>query len=329
MDSWKHHAFAFVSGVLSEEHVLEVAQEALQRCPPPGSEEAEKHRDFGAGKFGRVFPSGDAAGDAFNRIAVAPRLLAAVSQLLDTPLHEIRLTQCELWPKYGYAPEGEQENRDQRIHADYPNHTLVAPPPWHRPEAVEVIIYLSDVDECGGATAAVPRDGDDDPKYAYERLQQTPGVGPLPIINDRTAAEAMILERDPELHAYRASLYAAERRVRYRPGDVLLYRHDTWHRGTPLKSKALRLVVNMTFAKKEAEWVHVLHTGWTWAMYSSEKTMERLLAECTLEQRAVLGFPAPESPYWCTQTIAAVRNRWAPLVIDLTPYEEAVRKRGE
>jgi hypothetical protein len=42
---------------------------------------------------------------------------------------------------------------------------------------------------------------------------------------------------DPELSDFRASLYEREVAVGYQPGTVLLYRHDLWHRGTPLLPK--------------------------------------------------------------------------------------------
>ena len=82
-------------------------------------------------------------------------------------LQDVRLTQCEVWPKYGFSSHDPFNNSDQRMHCDFPNHTLVCPPPWDNPEAVEIIIYLSDVEECGGATAVVPREGAADPAYKY------------------------------------------------------------------------------------------------------------------------------------------------------------------
>jgi hypothetical protein len=30
-------------------------------------------------------------------------------------------------------------------------------------------------------------------------------------------------------------------------GTILFYRHDTWHRGTPITSGAMRVVQNLTF----------------------------------------------------------------------------------
>ena len=63
-------------------------------------------------------------------------------------------------------------------------------------------------------------------------------------------------ENDPTIYAFRQQLYSRERYVRYRPGTLLLYRHDLWHRGTPMKSDGataggdgMRLVLNMVFKK--------------------------------------------------------------------------------
>src|SRR5262249_62339109 len=123
--------------------------------PAPGSDAAAKIADFGSG--GRfTFPSPSIA---FNAVTLHPRVLAAIAQLLGVATTALRLTQSDLWPKYGQQRElrarGALDNDEQRIHIDYPNHTLVHPSPWNRPEAVELILYLDDVADCGGATALV------------------------------------------------------------------------------------------------------------------------------------------------------------------------------
>ena len=56
-------------------------------------------------------------------------------------------------------------------------------------------------------------------------------------------------------------------------------------------------------------------------MYSRPKTLERLIASASVEQRCVLGFPAPGHPYWSRETLDAVAARFGPLGIDMTPYE--------
>ncbi len=59
-------------------------------------------------------------------------------------------------------------------------------------------------------------------------------------------------------------------------------------------------------------------------MYRNGQPMERLLSQLTVEQRTVLGFPAPGSPYWTQDTIAAVEARYAAYGMDLAPYRAAL-----
>ena len=118
-------------------------------------------------------------------------------------------------------------------------------------------------------------------------------------------------------------LYRRERRLRFRVGTLLLYRHDTWHRGTPLRLGTRRLAQNLTFRRAASEWISVLQPGWAWAMYGRDQRMERLLAGASVEQRCVLGFPAPGHAYWTPETLDAVEARYGPLGMDLGPYRAA------
>jgi hypothetical protein len=100
-----------------------------------------------------------------------------------------------------------------------------------------------------------------------------------------------------------------------------LYRHDTWHRGTPVKTGALRVVHNLTFRKADNTQVNTLHPGWSWAMYHPNQFMEKLVAQATVDQRGVLGFPMPGDAYWTAQTIAAATARYGVFGMDMAPYE--------
>ena len=308
--------------VLPTDLLLQMKADALAHYPDPGSEAARSMNDFGSAT-GFVFPS---RSDAANRVSLAPELLSACAQLLDVPVCELRMTQSDLWPKYG--PESDQVmpsgNADQRIHVDYPNHTLTHPPRWDEPDAVEIIVYLDEVADCGGATAVVPREGPDDPAYPWP-IVGTPGVGAFEYVNDRASAEAYLGERDPALARWRAEhLYGREVRARYGFGSVLMYRHDTWHRGTPMRPGALRIVLNMTFRKAGRDWMGVLHNAWSWSMYRRGQVMERLIAGCSVDQRCVLGFPAPGDGYWNADTVAAVEARYRAFGIDMQPYRDAL-----
>ena len=258
IQQWKHEGFAFVNGIIEKEMIEQLRQIAETSFPAPNTEESLKFTDFGT-PFN--FPS---CHKTFNDITLHKNLINQVASLLATTPTELRLSQSTLWPKYGRRAEEKQknvniqDNADQRIHVDYPNHTLVHPPRWEQPEAVEMIIYLSDHDGIGGSTAVVPRQGLDDVAYRWPIID-TPGVGELLYINDRNAAEAYVAEARPEISEFRANLYKREKYVAYRRGDILLYRHDLWHRGSPLKEQTvsgpgiIRFAQNLTFRKHKSE----------------------------------------------------------------------------
>jgi hypothetical protein len=311
---WRTAGAVVVDQLLPIELILEARRQAVDTFIAAA---ARGPVDFGSGGT-FVFPSDCTE---LNEISLHPRLLAAVAQLLGCPVRDLRLSQSDLWAKHGKAKpvDDPYDNTDQRMHVDYPNHTLLHPPAWDEPDAVEMIIYADTVEECGGATAVVLRDGPDDPAYPWP-IVGTPGVGPYPWVNDRGRAEELVASMSPEVAAWRQDLYDRERRVRYRPGTVLLYRHDTWHRGTPIDPGAVRVVQNLTFRKASSEWISTLHEGWAWAMYRRSQVMERLIAEASIDQRCVLGFPPPGHPWWTPDTVAAVEARYSAFQLDLSAY---------
>lgn len=319
IESWRSEGAVLVDGVLPADLVDRLRSAAEAHFPEPGSAETEAITDFGSAVN---FPTRVAG---FNDTTLHPRLLGAVAQLLGREPSGLRLSQSDLWPKYGRTEQaaGQYDNQDQRIHVDYPNHTIAHPSPWDRPEAVEMILYLSDHAECGGSTAVVPRTGPDDPAYRWP-IVDSPGIADLDYINDRAHAEAYFAGQRPALADWRQSLYERERWTRFTPGTIVFYRHDTWHRGTPLTPGSRRLVHNMTFRRAECEWISTLHVGWAWQAYRDDKYLERLIAEATLDQRAVLGFPQPGNEYWCDETIAAVEARHGIFGFDPGPYRAAL-----
>lgn len=237
VESWRREGYALVDDLLPIELLQAVKNDALSVCPEWDMKKNPENppiTDFGGS--GLNFPS---TFDSINRIALHPTIQNIVSNLLLSSPMDIRLTQCEAWPKYGYRSTNPDSNSDQRIHCDYPNHTLVHPPTWDEPEAVEMIIYLNAVEECDGATAVVPRVDSNDELYSFP-ISNLPGFGTIPWINNKTKAEEYIKSAKPDMHAFRQKLYAREKLVKYKFGTVLFYRHDTWHRGknSPIYSQS-------------------------------------------------------------------------------------------
>jgi hypothetical protein len=274
--------------------------------------------DFQVGE-GITFPTGMQSLDS---LTLAPSLITAVKQLLDAT--EIRLSQAETWKKVAYnQDQGDFDrtysNQDQRMHMDYPNHTLLHPPEWNNPEAVACIIYLSDSILCGGATNVVPRSGPEDPIYVWP-YSNMPGFGDIPWANDRSTVESYLEEHHPDVASFRTSLYERERAVTFKPGTVLFYRHDIWHRGTPLKAGATRYVQNLVFKRPQCDWLNNWNQGVAYSMYRRDQYVEKMIARLNVEQRNCLGIPLPGHSYWTPSTLLAVERRYAVFGMDMTPY---------
>ena len=124
VEQWRSAGFTLVSGLFPASLIMQLTEAAKQKYPAADSADAIKFTDFGrAGQLS--FPS---KVDPLNQITLHETLLTAVGDLLDERIEDLRLTQSDLWPKYGREEKsGLQDNSDQRIHVDYPNHSLAHP----------------------------------------------------------------------------------------------------------------------------------------------------------------------------------------------------------
>jgi hypothetical protein len=316
--SWRNHGYALVDGLLPAELVLSAEKEMREHFQGELEDECRKRKDFGGLEYPTQLSS-------LNELILHPNLIKVASKLLQTD--DIRMTQADAWGKYFSAESTSNgDNRDQRVHIDGWNHMLVVPAEWRSPASVAMIVYLSEVTECGGGTALVARNGDDDPLYSEGAFLRTPGAGPLPWINDRERAEGWLAENAPDVAEFRKGLYAREGLAHFHRGTVLLYRHDAWHRGTALTVPgASRFVVNLSYRRADAEWFQHWNQGWARSMYTPAMTMERIVAGASLLQRNVLGFPKPGHPYWTERTIKGVLGRYGHLGFDAKPYFDAMK----
>ena len=106
----------------------------------------------------------------------------------------------------------------------------------------------------------------------------------------------------------------------YKPGDVLLYRYDIWHRGTPVKVGHKRSVINIAWKKRDSFWHLTWNPAWTkWNYYGN---VEGVLMKLSPKQRALLGVPKPGHSYWNEQNIKWFGARYPG--IDISPYLEAL-----
>ena len=221
--------------------------------------------------------------ESLNKITFDMKLLSCVKQLLNT--NDILLAQSVAWAKYGVPPKNAQSNCEQRIHMDYGNNMWTHPPKWDNPNAVAAIIYYSDTNETGGATALVERKGDNDEVYSYPYVHM-PGIGGKPFYNSKDAAEQSMHGRSKYI---RNQCYKREKKPNFNLGDVLFYRLDLWHRGTPVNPGKVRYVHNLLWKKKSATDINIWNAGWTINMYYG--WLEKFIANLNKEQRDTLGFP--------------------------------------
>jgi hypothetical protein len=242
-------------------------------------------QDFGSGGL-TEFPC---KYNSINKMTVHPRIILAVQQLLND--ENIILTQSVAWAKYYVNPKNKSSssNHDQRIHMDWGNHYWTHPPPWNEPNMVAAIIYYSDTKKTGGSTSIVSRKGDNDEVYKWPYIHM-PGIANKLFFNDKETAEKSMNLEDRTL---REKCYMREILPMPNVGDVLFYRMDVWHRGTPIKTNQVRYVHNLAWKKKSAEGICIWNKGWTQKMYYG--WLEKFICSLLPIQRRTLGFPNLET----------------------------------
>jgi len=293
-------------------------------------------RDFGSVNGEFEFPNGQIT----DYLSIDENVISFVKKLLST--EEITLIQSDAWSKAG-RPESESDgsndaggditqaynggsrskkynNQDQRMHMDYGNNTFLHPGDWHKPDVVAAILYFHDTEMTQGGTAVVPRNGDDDPLYQQPYLNM-PGYRGLKYINNKAAAEEYFSECHPEIAKFRAKLYEREVIPHYKTGDLLLYRQDIWHRGTPVKLGQIRTVLNLAWRRSDCFWYSTWNAGFTKKMYYGP--IEKLFVSMSPAQRATVGVPAPGHAYWTERTVRLLKARYPD--IDVKPYLDALR----
>ena len=274
-------------------------------------------KDFGSnGKL--EFP----CGQIIDYITIETNLIKCVKQLLKT--EDILLCQSDAWGKSGKLDKTCYSNNDQRMHMDYGNNSFLHPMPWDKPEAVAAIVYLSDTDITGGGTAIVPRNtiinngietyDDKDQLYQMPYLNM-PGQKNFKFFNDRSYSEYYFKRNYSKIYNFRKKLYNREIKITPKIGDILFYRLDIWHRGTPVKLGKVRNVMNLLWKKKECYWINIWNPGWTKKMYN--KWLEELFIKMTPEQRSTLGVPPIGDKYWTYRTIKLMKQRYPGINIDL------------
>lgn len=237
---WTQDGFLLLDNIWPAELICRAAEEAYRYFPLPGQrEEGDTGSELSGAVArrdarGRLWPGTvqtapsslrqiqmpfvdlddlEASADlALNYISVHPRMLSVASQLLRTVESDLRCDLNVLRCRYGVG----SADGNQDMHVDYGNLNLVVPPRLPYPDAFILILYLTHVEDTGGPTHAA--------KSSPGELTGYGAPFNPPNAPQQAGRDFKLLER----------LYATERPVRYRPGTCLLYRLDSWHRGTPV-----------------------------------------------------------------------------------------------
>jgi len=194
---------------------------------------------------------------------------------------DLHLYKVELWAKYAGAAD-----YDQPLHRDFGSHSLVVPRVDGAYQQLTTFIYLSDVTEDDGPTRIIP----------FERGKDVPFT-PLYVELGALA--------DCEVPAVGPA------------GSLLAYRTDILHRGSNLTGpRSSRFSILVDFQARGTTWGGKM----AWPKQSPHR-WAKLLPQCTVRERDLLGFPRPGHDYWNEQTLADVALRYPG--IDMEPYRAA------
>ncbi|HEY0518869.1 MAG TPA: phytanoyl-CoA dioxygenase family protein, partial [Ilumatobacteraceae bacterium] len=217
-----------------------------------------------------------------NRIVANPTIVSIARQLLG--VDDIRLYKAELWAKYSGNAD-----YDQHHHRDFGNHCLVVPTVERRWMQITTFIYLCDIDERNGATAAVPKGRTADIPLG-RRLTEPGELRDLEVLASGKA------------------------------GTVLVYATDVFHRGTSMRAHpSSRFTVLADYKAADNGWTNKHAFG----DHGNQPEMIEFVTNVDPATRTLLEIPAPGHPYWTEQTISDMAIRYPG--IDMAPYRAAAR----
>ena len=303
--NWREKGYTVIRNLFDEK----VIKKCVSFLEDKFRDSNNTNNDFGSKNGELEFPSGK----IIDKITINEKLICIVQTLLNSD--NILLVQSDTWSKSGEINNNSQSNKDQRMHMDYGNNTFLHPSTWDKPEAVAAIVYFSDTSNTGGGTAIVPRNGINDELYQFPYINM-PGQHIYPFFNNKDYAEKYFKSNHKNVYNFRKKLYEREKILDYCIGDVLFYRLDVWHRGTPVLPNKIRNVMNLLWKKKECYWINTWNPGWTKKMYYG--ILEKMFEQMSPLQRSLFGVPLPGEKYWTLENILLLKQRY--LNIDINPY---------
>ena len=196
-------------------------------------------------------------------------------------------------------------NYDQDLHRDYLNHTILAPSSAPEYRQVEFFVFLSDVTPELGAPRMVPR------STVTDELPAKPNFFPAAAVSDDNDGFVAA--------AGRPDLYERETPASGPAGTVVAFQPQTVHRGAAItQPRGARFTMHLNYRPAAAEWAH----RHAWADRSHSSHWYRFVEQAGSRQLELFGFPAPGHPYWTSETLAGVGQRYPGL--DMTPWRSGV-----
>ncbi len=284
IDHYREHGYAIVESLLTPDEIKRTLDEIETLHPgwvdflrdPTGARPEDWARTGTNRRQVRfTFP-----GEQLNRNTLHPELRRFASIMAGG--NPIVCEQSDL----SFKSFGHPSDQEQQMHCDYANHTLTYPPDLPRYWQTAYLLYYTDVDEDLAPTAVCSK------QHYPERILAPAVYSP---------------EARPAL--YENEVKGIDRAGGSGPG---LQRMRTFHRGTRFKRgrRAARPVQsNHTMhADPGCPWVGIV--GWPeQAVYGS---FRRWIEAASLDERELLGFPAPGHPYWTVETLDGRWPRAAP-----------------
>lgn len=291
IDHYHEHGYVLLEGLLSPEE-LAGAHDDIERLIPGWRYAVDPALDRPAdwqdpGEL-QANPRFPFSGRALNAITFHPELKRFAEAICGHD--DFFCEQSDLT----YKCKGHQRDVDQSMHMDFGNHTLAYPSSDPKFWQVTYLVYYTDVTEYHAPTAVVPWE------HYRDELH-------WPAVHTR--------EERPEL-------YANEVRAVVPAGSVFAYSTRTYHRGTAFRGDVGRVAHFITYAPRNCPWVGIV----SWPVQGVRGTYHRWMAESTIEEREMIGFPPPDHEYWTDEMIAGVAARFPGM--DMTPYEEAAARRA-
>jgi hypothetical protein len=280
VERWRTDGWCMLDDLFSPSEVAAACSEVASLFPS-ATDVANGEVDEAVIDWGAAKPTFPFDSGALNRLVVHDAVIDLAEELLGTD--RLRLYQGLVSAKYS----GLRDEYEQLLHVDYGNHTLVVPRTDTGFQHLELFVYLSDVTPDTAATRVV----------------------------SRTLTAGIPVERTYLSIDEYADLYAAEVPASGPAGSVLAYRPDVFHRGTAMRTPGqVRFLLHVAYRPADAEWV-----GYhAWPTAGEGLAWHGFVAQATVRQLTVLGFPEPGNPYWTPETLAGVGARYPSL--DMGPW---------